>query len=56
MIPDERMKKAAEELLEAMLDSLPEPDECHVEFSEDFEKKMQAMISGMSCAEKNEGG
>ena len=56
MISDERMKKAAEELLEAMLDSLPDPDECHVEFSEDFEKKMQAMISGIPCAEKDEGG
>ena len=56
MISDERMKKAAEELLEAMLDSLPDPDECHVEFSEAFKKKMQAMISGIPCAEKDEGG
>ena len=56
MISDERMQKAAEELLEVMLDSLPDPDECNVEFSEDFKKKMQAMISGIPCAEKGEGG
>lgn len=44
MISDERMAEAAEELFQAMLNSLPNEDECTHEFSERFERKMKRLI------------
>ena len=44
MISDERMAEAAEKLFQAMLDSLPDEEECAPEFSAKFEHKMKRLI------------
>lgn len=44
MITEEMMAAAAAEMNEAMLRSLPEPEECYHEFSAKFEKKMKRVI------------
>ena len=43
-ITDEMMAEAAEEMNEAMLRSLPDPDDCHHEFSRKFKRKMKRVI------------
>lgn len=43
-ITDEMMAEAAAEMNEAMLRSLPDPDDCHHEFSRKFKRKMRRVI------------
>lgn len=43
-ITDEMMAEAAAEMNEAMLRSLPDPDDCHHEFSRKFKRKMKRVI------------
>ena len=45
MLPEELLKQAAEELAHAMIESLPEPEQCQHQFSEEFESKMQRLLS-----------
>ncbi len=44
MIPEERLRTAARALSQAMLDSLPEPEDCHHDFSPEFERKMDRLL------------
>lgn len=44
MITEEMMAAAAAEMNEAMLRSLPDPEDCHHTFSAKFEKKMKRVI------------
>lgn len=43
MITDEMLREAAFEVDRAMLASLPEPSECHCEFSEAFKRKIRRL-------------
>lgn len=43
-ITDEMMAEAAAEMNEAMLRSLPDPDDCHHEFSRKFKRKMKRVV------------
>lgn len=45
MITDEMIAAAAAELNEAMINSLPDPNDCKHEFSKKFERKMDKLIS-----------
>ena len=45
MLPEELLKQAAEKLAHAMIESLPEPEQCQHQFSEEFESKMQRLLS-----------
>ena len=45
---DELLQQVAAELATAINDSLPIPNECQHKFSDDFERKMQSLIGGMS--------
>ena len=45
MFSEDALKQAAEELALAMIESLPEPEQCPHQFSERFEQKMQAFFS-----------
>ena len=47
MLSEELLKQAAEELVLAMIESLPEPEECQHQFSEKFESKMQMLLSSI---------
>ena len=47
MLSEELLKQAAEELALALIDSLPEPEECQHQFSEKFESKMQMLLSSI---------
>jgi len=42
-ISDEELTKAADELVQAIADSLPNPGDCKHEFSEQFAQKMQKL-------------
>lgn len=44
MITDEMIAEAAAELNEAMINSLPNPDECKHQFSKKFERQMEKLI------------
>ena len=48
MLSEELLKQAAEELALAMNESLPKPEECQHQFSEEFERKMQLLLSSVS--------
>ena len=39
MISEERLRTAARAVSQAMIDSLPEPEDCHHDFSPEFERK-----------------
>ena len=41
MLSEELLKQATEELAFAMNESLPKPEQCQHQFSEEFERKMQ---------------
>ena len=43
MLSEELLKQAAEELALAMNDSLPKPEQCQHQFSEEFERNMQRL-------------
>ena len=53
MLSDEVLRQAAEKCAEAIIASLPAPEECNHKFSSEFEEKMQSLIRGIgtkSCA------
>ena len=47
MLSDELLRQAAEKCAEAIIDSLPAPEECNHKFSDEFEEKMQSLIRGI---------
>ena len=47
MLSEELMKQAAEELGLAMNESLPKPEQSQHQFSEEFEHKMQLLLSSV---------
>lgn len=44
MISEERLRTAARAVSQALIDSLPEPEDCHHDFSPEFERKMKKLI------------
>ena len=46
MLSDEVLRQAAEKCVEAIIASLPAPEECNHKFSDEFEEKMQSLIRG----------
>ena len=44
MLSDELLRQAAEQCAEAIIASLPAPEECNHKFSKQFEEKMQALL------------
>ncbi|MGM9890778.1 MAG: hypothetical protein ACI317_08195 [Floccifex porci] len=47
MLSEELLKQVAEELALALIESLPEPEQCQHQFSEKFESKMQFLLSSI---------
>lgn len=47
VLTEELLQQAAAELATALNGSLPPPNECLHEFSDDFERKMQTLIRSM---------
>ena len=47
MLSEELMKQAAEELAIALNECLPKPEQCQHQFSEEFERKMQLLLSSV---------
>lgn len=47
MLSEELMKQVAKELALAMNESLPKPEECQHQFSEEFERKIQLLLSSV---------
>ena len=47
MLSEELLKQAAEELAIALNESLPNPEQCQHQFSEEFERKMQLLLSSV---------
>ena len=47
MLSEELLKQAAEELALALIDSLPKPEQCQHQFSEEFENKMKILLSSI---------
>ena len=47
MLSDEALRQAAEKCAEAIIASLPTPEECGHKFSDEFEEKMQSLINGI---------
>lgn len=47
MLSEEILKQAAEELALALNESLPEAEQCQHQFSEEFESKMQLLLSSV---------
>ena len=44
MLSDEVLRQAAEKCAEAIIASLPAPEECNHKFSKRFEEKMQTLL------------
>lgn len=44
MLSDEVLRQTAEKCAEAIIASLPAPEECNHKFSKRFEEKMQALL------------
>ena len=44
MLSDEVLRQAVEKYAEAIIASLPAPEECNHKFSKQFEEKMQALL------------
>ncbi len=44
MLSDEALRQASEKCAEAIIASLPAPEECNHKFSKRFEEKMQALL------------
>lgn len=53
MLSEELLKQAAEELALALIDSLPEPEQCQHQFSEEFENKMKILLSSIPLCMEN---
>ena len=47
MLSEELLKQAAEEWALALNESLPNPEQCQHQFSEEFERKMQLLLSSV---------
>ena len=47
MLSEELLKQAAEELALALIEGLPEPEQCQHQFSEEFERKIQLLLSSV---------
>lgn len=47
MLTGELLKQTAEELALVMNESLPKPEKCQHQFSEEFERKMQRLMSSV---------
>lgn len=47
MLSEELLKQAAEEFALAMNESLPKPEQCQNQFSEEFESKKQCLLSAV---------
>lgn len=47
MLPEKLLKQVAEEFALAMNESLPKPEQCQHQFSEEFERKMQRLLSAV---------
>ena len=47
MLIDEVLRQAAEKCAEAIIASLPAPEECNHKFSKRFEEKMQLLLNGI---------
>ena len=47
MLSEELLKQAAEELALALNESLPKPEQCQHQFSEEFERKMHLLLSSV---------
>ena len=47
MLSEELLKQASEELALALIESLPEPEQCQHQFSEEFENEMQLLLSSI---------
>jgi len=47
MLSDELLRPVAEKCAEAIIASLPPPEECKHKFSDAFEEKMQSLIRGI---------
>ena len=47
MLSEELLKQAAEEFALAINESLPKPEQCQHQFSEEFERKMQFLLSSV---------
>lgn len=45
MLSEELLKQSAEELALALIESLPEPEQCQHQSSKEFESKMQILLS-----------
>ena len=54
MFSEDALKQAADELALAMIESLPEPEQCQHQFSERFEQKMQAFFSSTGIAQNDD--
>lgn len=48
MLSEEKLKQAAEELAFALIESLLAPEQCHHQFSDSFEKKIQSLLLSYS--------
>ncbi len=46
-MPEKLLKQVAEEFALAMNESLPKPEQCQHQFSEEFERKMQRLLSAV---------
>lgn len=47
MLSEKLLKQVAEEFALAMNESLPKPEQCQHQFSEEFERKMQRLLSAV---------
>ena len=47
MLSEELLKQATEEFALAMNESLPKTEQCQHQFSEEFERKMQRLLSAV---------
>lgn len=47
MLSEKLLKQAAEKFALAMKESLPIPEQCQHQFSEEFERKMQRLLSAV---------
>ncbi len=47
MLSKKLLKQAAEELALVMNESLPKPGKCQYQFSEEFEREMQRLLSSV---------
>ena len=47
MLSDEVLRQAAEKCAEAIIASLPAPEDCNHKFSKRFNEKMESLINGI---------